>query len=434
MTAITTPTFTLHLGDCREVLATFPDASFDAVVTDPPYGIGFMGREWDTFAPERVERRRAERERKGTDRTSARFPGKIGTVQSGGVNVQYDESASGNARFQMWCAEWAAECLRVLKPGGHLVAFGGARTFHRLTCGIEDAGFEIRDVLTWLQGNGFPKSRNLDGEWKGWGTALKPAWEPIILARKPLAGTVAANVIEYGVGAINIDGCRIGEQGGTRVGVDAAPWRSVNAYGDGFNEKAGDRVPDLGRWPANLLLDESAAAMLDHQTGVTVSHRGAPRSAALPGDGWGMTGTGAEYDDAGGASRFFFVAKTSRAERDAGLDGMDEHPLNWSAGEQSPGTFQSEGTTRLVRNAHPTVKPIALMRWLVRLVTPPGGVVVDPFTGSGSTGCAAVLEGVDFIGIEREAEHLAVAERRIAYWRDSARIEALPLFSGGETP
>jgi len=388
---------TLHLGDCLEVLATLPGASVDAVVTDPPYNLGFMGKKWDSPGKAFVERK--------ADRRNAwdHVGGNHNPVNS--ADQARTQRIEGQ-RFQAWCEAWAAECLRVLKPGGHLLAFGGTRTYHRLACGIEDAGFEVRDSLHWLYGSGFPKSldagkaidkaagavREVTGKgqwagressadlgvmnddawkggtprvqtapategaarWDGWGTALKPGHEPVILARKPLAGTVAGNVLEHGTGALNIGRCRVGT----------------------------GEASTQGRWPPNVLLTHSAAcepagdcpvAELDRQSGPRKSaypHRpdlaesyagtecpDGDRSVYSPGLGKASL----SYTDAGGASRFFpafrYEAKAPRSERPRLEDGT----------------------------AHPTVKPLALMRWLVRLVTPPGGVVLDPFAGSGTT-------------------------------------------------
>jgi DNA modification methylase len=508
--------WTVRQGDCRDVMRAMTDASVDAVVSDPPYGLAFMGKGWDHAVP--------------------------------GV-------------------EFWVEALRVAKPGAHLVAFGGTRTFHRLAVAIEDAGWEVRDCLSWLYGSGFPKSldvgkahdraagalppesvrfsvagrtdqnlpnpatkgynrpapaTDLARQWHGWGTALKPghepivlaqkpytpqqllailvpttrelickvatsektgtssfaslqtfgfwstapwllqcldvlsnvasrcttetasalttdlkilksslskithdsttvassptsggessamlaaaisasvqakcerlaattageiaidwradegtapaggefstAWEPIILARKPLTGTVAANVAQHGTGALNVDGCRIG--------TEVVGWQ-------------GARGGSVGRWPANVCLDEDAAAMLDEP------------------------------------SRFFYTAKASRREREAGLDGMPERvALKWNSGGIAERLAE---TARPLSNVHPTVKPIALMRWLCRLVTPPGGLVLDPFTGSGTTGCAAVLEGFRFYGAELDAEYAEIARRRIAYWAAHADADA----------
>jgi len=410
----------IYHGDCREVMATMDAASVDAIVTDPPYGLAFMGKGWDHAVP--------------------------------GV-------------------EFWAEALRVAKPGAHLVAFGGTRTFHRLACAIEDAGWEMRDCLSWLYGSGFPKSHNLAvafdkqagmaargvgfttagytasatvppgmhqahvgqsdlaRQWQGWGTALKPAWEPIILARKPLAGTVAANVQSHGTGALNVDGCRIEGK------LDGDPNRFAKTNGGEFVafSKSAPVVRSEGRWPANVVLDEDAAAMLDAQaprTGAAAPVTGAEASPASRG---GITNrrervAGAFHNDTGGASRFFYVAKASRSEREAGLEMMPEREYRGQYGDgiQDNRPHMAEGYKyeAKARNHHPTVKPLALMRWLCRLVTPPGGVVLDPFTGSGTTGCAAVLEGFGFVGIEREAEYVAIAERRIAHWeRERAPLE-----------
>jgi len=321
----------LH-GDCLERMRELPDCSVDACVTDPPYGLSFMGKKWDYDVP---------------------------TVD-------------------VW-----AEVLRVLKPGGHLLAFAGTRTQHRMAVRIEDAGFEIRDMIAWCYGSGFPKSHNLDGNWTGWGTALKPAMEPITVARKPLLeSTVAANVLEHGTGAINVDGCRVGTNGGTT--------RSEQAPYAASGWRTGHKIETLnaGRWPANLIHDGSdevmglfpaqagAAAPVHRRNGDKFRHSYGAVAGNI--DEAGST----FHADTGSAARFFYCAKASKADREQG-------------------------------NGHPTVKPTDLMRYLCRLVTPPGGVVLDPFMGSGSTGKAALLEGFGFIGIEREAEYLEIARGRI---------------------
>lgn len=394
-------------GDCLSVMPTLDTDSIDAVVCDPPYGLKFMGKEWDHGVP--------------------------------GV--------------PFW-----TEALRVAQPGAYLLAFGGTRTHHRLTCAIEDAGWEIRDCLMWLYGSGFPKShdiskaidkaagaertvvgkraqqgnggqlraslhyldlgegKTIDGrntapateyrakesfdltapatdaarQWEGWGTALKPAWEPIILARKPFASTVAANVQEHGTGALNIDGCRIEspETAGktyTRGGNQRG--HSLTTNTSGIHEYI--EAHPSGRWPANLILDEISAALVDEQTGTLVSgkvephHRnhGKADNNILGKFGGDIPIVG--YGDSGGASRFFYTAKASRAERGEG-------------------------------NKHPTVKPLDLMQWLCRLVTPKGGLILDPFCGSGTTGRAAVAEGFQFVGIELSPEYAAIARARIA--------------------
>jgi DNA modification methylase len=442
-------------GDCRQVLADMPAGSVDAIVCDPPYELGFMGRSWDR------------------------------------TGVGFD------------VATWL-RCFEVLQPGGHLVAFGGTRTYHRLACAIEDAGFEIRDQLCWLFGSGFPKSMNVaaaidkhlgvagelggprhalgggitsgtrgsDDGWRrpwmededavdrasrmylpaseqaqafdGWGTALKPGHEPIVLARKPFTGTVAANVVEHGVGAINVDACRVA----FASEEDERESKTKNAHGDfdsGPRNDGTGRVfgTDLrtgaergnydptGRWPANVILDDEAAVMLDAQSPVTKSTGTAGgnavgRNSPIYGNfstGSYRPGAPIGFGDVGGASRFFYVAKADRVERDAGLDAhFPRQPLNWSSGDANPGSFQSPGTDRTARNHHPTVKPVDLMRWLVRLVTPPGGLVVDPFMGSGTTGVACVLEGFRFVGIELDTDHgyMDIARARIAHARDAA--------------
>ena len=386
---------TLYAGDCVEVMRGLPDNSVDAVVTDPPYGLEFMGKEWD--APWKAAGG-VEVVLEGTDKSHP--------FRDGSQRVRYGIGSD----FQAWCVEWAGEALRVLKPGGHLVAFGGSRTWHRLACAIEDAGFEIRDSMAWMYGSGFPKSLDVSkaidkaagaerevvgsritnvgmqggnfangggsGEvavtapataeaaaWDGWGTALKPAYEPIVLARKPLAGTVAATVLEYGTGALNIDGCRVpmGDE------YDPNKMQRQKAAGDGTVGNAfgagslvGSEIPTYnpaGRWPANVILDEAAAAMLDQQSG----------------------------DEDGGASRFFYTSKAGRDER-PNVNGI----------------------------AHPTVKPLDLMCWLVRLVCPPGGTVLEPFAGSGTTAEACVVEGMRCIAIEREADYLPLIVQRLS--------------------
>ena len=382
-------------ADCLDAMRAMPADSVDSIVSDPPYGLAFMGKAWDHGVP--------------------------------GV--------------PFW-----AEALRVAKPGAHLVAFGGTRTYHRLACAIEDAGWEIRDCLSWLYGSGFPKSHNLDGDWQGWGTALKPAWEPIILARKPLVGTVAANVAAHGTGALNVDGCRIASifpiQATAANRVCFTPGQPSD---DGYIKGTGREYRDGGRWPANVVLDEDAAAMLDAQSGERPS-TGTPtreakraKSESIPSRG--VTGwadgqpQGPLYSDSGGASRFFYCAKASRREREAGLEGMPERVnLDLTSGDRNRENERA-GTNRngplRAANHHPTVKPIALMRWLCRLVTPPNGLILDPFTGSGTTGCAAVLEGFRFLGCEREAEYVAIAERRIAHWAAQRETPQPDLFGGG---
>ncbi|MBB3017662.1 site-specific DNA-methyltransferase (adenine-specific) [Microvirga lupini] len=375
--------YQLHLGDCLAVLKTLPDNSVDSIVTDPPYGLskepdmlevlrhwmagddyqhkggGFMGKTWDSFVP--------------------------------GPSV------------------WR-ESLRVLKPGGHLLAFFGTRTQDMGTLAIRLAGFEIRDSIAWVYGSGFPKSHNLEGEWEGWGTALKPALEPIAVARKPFRGTVATNVLAHGTGALNIDGCR--------VGTTVETWPKSKSYtrqepgGRGEKEYQLTGEAPAGRWPANLIHDGSdeVVELFPAQAGAAAPVRGTEDSKASVGN---VTGErervpGAFHADNGSAARFFYCAKASRKDRHEGLD--------------DPGAQFKRGTTlRQVENTattgnnHPTVKPTDLMAYLCRLVTPPGGVVLDPFMGSGSTGKAAMREGFRFIGCELSPEYLAIAEARIEH-------------------
>lgn len=398
----------LYCGDCLEVLPTLEAGSVDAVVTDPPYGLSFMGKHWDHG-----------------------IPGE-----------------------QFW-----REVIRVAKPGCHLLAFGGTRTYHRLACAIEDAGWEIRDCVMWVYGSGFPKSHdvskaidkaagvefdavpasgvgfmNADGaggynvtknqlvrkgdsteaarQWQGWGTALKPAWEPIILARKPLVGTVADNVLRHGTGAINVDGCRVPSTDeiapvsgkatlcGTRDGYDQ-PWKHDLAALAARQERANaaiEKANTLGRWPANIIHDGGDEVL----------------------------------DVLGEQSRFFYSAKASKADRDAGCDGMPivtADPYGQHRGRRMQDNdvrFDGKPPSR-GRNTHPTVKPTDLMRYLCRLVTPPGGMVLDPFMGSGSTGKAARREGFRFVGIEREAEYHELARRRI-----EGELKRFPLFEQAE--
>ncbi|ARD42487.1 DNA-methyltransferase [Actinomyces gaoshouyii] len=390
---------TVWAGDCLDVMRALPAGSVDAVVTDPPYALSFMGKNWD-------------------------HPATLGRG-----NERRGVEDAGLQTFQEWCTAWASECLRLLRPGGYLTAFGAPRTWHRLAVGVEDAGFEIRDSIAWLYGQGFPKSLDVaramttSGEnkglashgvelagqarpWQGWGTALKPAHEPILVARRPLDGTVADNVLEHGVGALNIDACRVSmsQTGAKQAGMDPESYERRPGVSLRLST---DPLPlrpvlahEAGRWPTNVVLDDTAATELDAQSGESASRRGRPRTAA-PGAGWGMRSTGAEYDDAGGASRFF---PTFRWE-----------PKAPSSERPSSGGVQ-----------HPTVKPLALMRWLIRLVTPHGGLILDPFAGSGTTIEAALLEGMHCVAVEREAQYLPLIRQRI----DRAREVPMDLWGG----
>jgi hypothetical protein len=311
-------------------MAQIADASVDAIITDPPYGLSFMGQDWDHGIP-------------------------------------------GEAFWR--------EALRVAQPGAHLLAFGGSRTYHRLACAIEDAGWEIRDCIMWVYGSGFPKSHNLTGDWQGWGTALKPAYEPIIVARKPLVGTVAANVQHYGTGAINVDGCRVGTDTITAHGGGKNGAGRKYGGGNGIPAIASGSNPHTGRWPANLIHDGS-----DEVT----------QRLSDP-------------------ARFFYTAKASKRDRDEGCERFGTQ-LAGVLNMRSDTHAQATGNVYAPKhNPHPTVKPTDLMRYLCRLVTPPGGVVLDPFMGSGSTGKAAILEGFEFIGIEQNQDYIEIARARIAH-------------------
>lgn len=380
---------TLYRGDCLDILRAMPARSVDAVVTDPPYGIGFMGKEWDSFKPGKAEQRIVENRAIESDNPNLR--GRTRGPASSPSAVEYDRTLEGQRGFQQFTEEWARELVRVLKPGGHMLVCGAPRSGHRMVSGIEDAGFEIRDSIAWLFGQGFPKSHNLDD---GWGTALKPGHEPICLARAPFNGTVEENVARWGVGALNIDGSRV----------------------------------DASRWPPNVALDADAAGLLDaqagrRQSGANPSRRGSDKFRKVFSAFKGQRDcTPARGADAGGASRFFFVPKPSRRERDFGCEDLPQRTpgecTDRAEGSAGLTAYAGAGRSGGGRNPHPTVKPVALMRWLIALVTPPGGIVLDPFLGSGTTGMAAVADGYQFVGIEREQEYLTVATARIAAaWR-----------------
>jgi len=432
-------------GDCREVLKTLPDNSIDSIVTDPPYELGFMGKSWDASG------------------------------------IAYDVT--------VW-----QECLRVLKPGGHLLAFGGSRTYHRLAVAIEDAGFQIRDQIMWVYGSGFPKSLNISKaidkaagaerevigfskgvtvssddnqhgginrgavgikqtaidvpitapataeakEWNGWGTALKPAHEPIVMARKPLEGTVANNVLTHGTGGINIDASRVKSDDRTK---SEGHFRKNNVIGDErtpvaagqFGNGAWVAGTDLsqGRFPANFIHDGSDEVLElfpDSKGGAFPKKSNIPTGRHYEG-GWGAVDNGVRTEmGEGSAARFFYCAKANKKDRNEGLDGfeakeMGRNQSSLDGGQMLTGSGNIRSNSKL--NHHPTVKPTELMRYLVRLVTPPNGTVLDPFMGSGSTGKAAVLEGFSFIGIEQSSEYVEIAKARIE-WAMEQKDDALP--------
>lgn len=408
--------FELHLGDCLEVMRGLPENSLDSVVTDPPYGIRFMGKSWDG---QDIEDRAAYRDSMpSVDATCGSTGGHRSVAAEAG---KYDLTPAGMRAFQSFTLEWATEALRVLKPGGHLLSFSSARTYHHMAVGIEMAGFEIRDQIMWVFGSGFPKSHNLKGGWEGWGTALKPAHEPICMARKPFPGTVAANVEEHGVGAINIDGCRIhadDAQGGKYSQKRMAPGHVVNATGAYKQDVQFVGVMKPGRWPANLIHDGSdiVVAMFPAEAGAAAPVKGTEVSSPNTNTYGKYSRTqGAFHSDTGSAARFYYCAKTSRADRHEGL--IDPGP-QFKHGT----TLRKVETTDTKGNHHPTVKPTELMAYLLRLVTPPGGKTLDPFMGSGSTGKAAVLEGFDFLGIEQDAAYMAIARARIAHAQSKSQI------------
>lgn len=343
----------IYQGNSLDLLRQLEDNSIDSIVTDPPYELGFMNKGWDK------------------------------------TGIAYN--------IELW-----KECLRVLKHGGHLLAFGGTRTYHRMACAIEDAGFEIRDQIQWIYGSGFPKSYNISKaitkskndrekakQWDGWGTALKPANEPIVLARKSLSEkTIVNNVLEWGAGGINIDECRVeGTYDNVGRSIRTEDWKDGTQVADkkaGMKTRA-DSNP-LGRYPANVILDEEAGKILDEQSGLLKSGTNAVRRKEgffLEHGGLGKAGdVQITYGDSGGTSRFFYCAKASKSEK---------------------GRF----------NTHPTVKPIKLMEYLVRLVTPKNGVVLDPFAGSGTTLLAAKNENFNYIGLELNHEYIEIANKRL---------------------
>lgn len=404
---------TILTGDCLELMRAQPDNSVDSVVTDPPYGIRFMGKAWDGAD---IEKRHASAD--STNAARARNGKAAAAAAAAGM---YDLAPEAMKAFQRFSEAWAAEAFRVLKPGGLLLSFASPRTYHRMASGIEDAGFEVRDQIMWIFGSGFPKSHN--GEWGG--TACKPAHEPIVMARKPLIGTVAKNYAEWGTGGLNIDGCRIGWPDDVAPEIGTAGWggprKTVSAV-PGTGGTTVDRAPpsQLGRWPANVIHDGSAEALRDFPD--APSQQGDLRGHSVERISRGIYGDMAAPRDAiargdsGSAARFFYCAKATAKDREAGLADFEKRAggmVSNTSGQHI--TRRDEGYEPPQRaNHHPTVKPTDLMRYLCRLVTPAGGVVLDPFMGSGSTGRGAVLEGFRFIGMEMDRAYVAIAAARIA--------------------
>lgn len=416
-------------GDNILSLKKLPDNSIDSIVTDPPYGLSFMNKKWDHQVPS---------------------------------------------------VEFWKEVYRVLKPGGHVLSFGGTRTYHRMTVNIEDAGFEIRDQIQWLYGSGFPKSHNIEksinkkegvsfdskpaegvgfmnpegeggynitanqmiqtGEstdnakqWKGWGTALKPANEPICVARKPMSEkTITANVLKWGTGGINIDGCRIGTELVSTHSNGKGNTGDNGIYGTYNNIQGGDERE--GRFPANIILDEEAGMALDEQSGISKSSKavikgGFDSKVNTYVGGGGIIESERGHNDSGGASRFFYCPKVSKKERNVGLEDMEEKSIEGlghgldricsicDTPQLKPCDCEdNKWIVKPKKNTHPTVKPISLMAYLCRLVTPPNGIVLDPFMGSGSTGCAAVKEGFRFVGMELDEDYFEIAKKRIEHY------------------
>lgn len=414
-------------GDCRDVLRTLPDAHFHSVVTDPPYGINFMGKAWDRqHIIDRAAQRAGQAQPPHRDGSPRHAPRRALAEEAGA----YDLSPRGMRAFQEWTTSWAEQAFRVLKPGGWLLCFASTRTYHRMACGLEDAGFEIRDQIGWLFGSGFPK--NLDfakdhdaskrsGERcvraeflghpqaTGWGTALKPGWEPIAVARKPFKGNVADQVLQHGTAALNIHGCMVGD-------APSGRW-PANVVHDGSDEVIA-AFPDAPGQIADASLS-SSSRKFQHVYGAMKRGNGRLDEQSADSENEGGVGfrmrPGSRREDAGSAARFFYCAKASKADREAGCDGLPTKRGGFVSNTSGQHMTRRDGGAPGERaNHHPTVKPTALMRWLCRLVTPPGGNLLDPFAGSGSTGRAAHIEGFNATLIEEDPEYAEIARRRIA--------------------
>lgn len=435
-------------GDCIEEMKKLEENSIDSIVTDPPYGLAFMGKSWDDFEPK---------------------------------------------EYQKFCENWGSEVLRVLKPGGYLLAFSGTRTYHRLVTGLEDAGFSIRDQIDWLYGSGFPKSHDISKaidkhfdkederevvgkykkpantenykvsvardevdvtapatseaeEWSGYGTALKPSHEPIVLAQKPREGTYAENVLEFGVGGLNIDACRIDHNEPIKTtDREEGKGKTWNDENTGLRDNPSNLASpsQKGRFPCNVVIDPVAGGLIDEQSGDCGGRWRENKKDTGEKSMFGIEDIGNAnkfIGDSGGASRFFYSAKAHKSERNAGLENLEKV----SAGEMVDREEGSDGIehpragagrTSGAKNDIATLKPINLMRWLVRLVTPEDGVVLDPFAGSGTTGCAAVIEGFDYVLIEkRERFAKTIAPKRVEYWSNPDNWDELKEHNELEKP
>jgi DNA modification methylase len=409
------PPAVLVRGECLAILRDMPSASVDALITDPPSGTGFMGAHWDTFDGK-------PRRDGSADRQAAHDAYGKGASPYGFSSARPATRAARDG-FVSFMTAVLSEARRVIRPGGHALVWALPRTSHWTGQALEDAGWEIRDCVYHLFGSGFPKSHNLGD---GRGSALKPAVEVWWLARAPLAeSTIAANARKHGTGALNIEACRIGHDTITSTIKDLSAAHG-NKMGAGVPMPTIGHAQHEGRWPANLVLSHAPecgdgpcapwcpVAELDRQSGIRAAGaRPARRHVSHFGAGAGTDDGERIIYDAGGASRFFYVAKPSRAEREAGTERLPR------ARGGAYGEYAGDGRGRQTEhqptgNPHPTVKPVALMRHFVRLITPPGGTVLDCFAGSGTTGVAARLEGRGFVGVEREAEYAAIAEARIA--------------------
>lgn len=437
-------------GDSMKVLDTLEENSIDSVVTDPPYGL--------TTITKRFGKENSAPAQFGKDGSFARLSKGFMGKEWDGSGIEYN--------VEFWSKVW-----RVLKPGGYLLAFGGSRTFHRIACAIEDAGFEIRDTIMWLYGMGFPKSMNIGlaidkkngveseivetktikklpttgiiahekegwrkggydidyqvkqatNEWNGWGTCLKPAFEPIIVARKPVEDSVINNVIKYGVGGINIDECRVCLNG------EKPPKGSGNICNSGIEQKwgykgnGGNETSDLGRFPANVIHDGSEEVI----SGMPNTKSNGSESnyefgnQDNPSHLYTNVKSGVHFDDEGSAARYFYCAKASKKDRDSGLDMLEERAVNDGRKTDIDNAFQRGLTPR--KNIHPTVKPVELMQYLIRLVSPKGATILDPFNGSGSTGKAVAFENREremnykYVGIELDPEYCEISKGRIDY-------------------